>query len=231
MSDHTVKSYDEELAHLTSVIARMGGMAEAQMSSAVQALANRDDNLAQRVVAGDARIDELDHEVQSFAVRLLALRQPMAGDLRQIVSALSISGEIERIGDYAANLAKRCLILNHLPVSAEVAGVVRLAELVRGLVKDILDAYLDKDLTKAIQVWSRDEDVDAMYNGVFSDLIAQMTEDSGTITAATHLLFIAKNFERIGDHATNIAETLHFQILGTQPKGQRPKGNTVGAPQ
>ncbi|RAU21546.1 phosphate transport system regulatory protein PhoU [Paramagnetospirillum kuznetsovii] len=231
MNDHTVKSYDEELTHLTSIIARMGGMAEAQLSSAVQALANRDDDLAQRVVAGDARVDELDQEVQSFAVRLLALRQPMAGDLRQIVGALNISGEIERIGDYAANLAKRCLILNHLPVTASVAGVVRLAELVRALVKDILDAYLERDLEKAIQVWGRDEEVDSMYNGVFHELIGQMTMDSGTITAATHLLFIAKNIERIGDHATNIAEALHFQILGTQPQGLRPKGDTLGVPE
>lgn len=229
MSDHTVKSYDEELAHLTSILARMGGIAEAQFAAAIQALAKRDDALAQRVIDGDKRIDELDQEIQTFAVRLLALRQPMAGDLRQIVSALNISGEIERIGDYAANLGKRCLILNHLPVTAPVAGVVRLAELVRSLVKDILDAYLDRDVEKAIRVWSRDEEVDEMYNGVFRGLIDQMTEDPGTITASTHLLFIAKNVERIGDHATNIAETLHFQILGTQPKGLRPKGNTIGA--
>lgn len=228
MSDHTVKSFDEELTHLTSIIARMGGMAEAQLSSAVQALATRDDDLAQRVIAGDARVDELDQEVQTFAVRLLALRQPMAGDLRQIVGALNISGEIERIGDYAANLAKRCLILNHLEVSASVSGIVRLADLVRAMVKDILDAYLERDLEKSIQVWGRDEEVDSMYNGVFHELIGQMTMDSGTITAATHLLFIAKNIERIGDHATNIAEALHFQILGTQPQGARPKGNTVG---
>ena len=111
------------------------------------------------------------------------------------------------------------------------AGVVRLAELVRGLLKDILDAYLERDVEKAIRVWSRDEEVDEMYNVVFRELIDQMTEDSGTITASTHLLFIAKNVERVGDHATNIAETLHFQILGTQPKGIRPKGNTVGAPE
>ena len=229
MSDHTVKSYDEELAYLTSILARMGGIAEAQFAAAVQALAKRDDDLAQRVIDGDSRIDELDQEIQTFAVRLLALRQPMASDLRQIVSALNISGEIERIGDYAANLGKRCLILNHLPVTAPVAGVIRLADLVRSLVKDILDAYLERDVAKAIRVWSRDEEVDEMYNGVFRDLIAQMTEDSGTITASTHLLFIAKNIERIGDHATNIAETLHFQIVGTPPKGMRPKGNTIGA--
>lgn len=231
MSEHTVKSYDDELAHLSSIIARMGGMAEAQFVSALQALNKRDDGLAQRVIAGDARIDELDQEVNTFAVRLLALRQPMAADLRQIVGALNISGEIERVGDYAANLAKRSLVLNHLPVAAQIGGILRLGELVQSLLKDILDAYVDRDVEKAIRVWSRDEEVDELYTVVFRDLIEQMTEDSGTITASTHLLFIAKNIERIGDHATNIAETLHFQILGTQPKGERPKGDTLGAQQ
>ncbi|CAA7616683.1 Phosphate-specific transport system accessory protein PhoU homolog [Candidatus Terasakiella magnetica] len=231
MTDHTVKSYDEELAHLTGIIARMGGLAEAQFTSALHSLVKRDDELASRVVAGDQRIDEMDHEVQSFAVRLLALRQPMAADLRLIVSAMNISGEIERVADYAANLAKRALILNHLPASVPVAGVARLAELVRSVLKDILDAYIERDVEKAIRVWSRDEEVDAMYNGVFKELIDRMTEDSGAITASTHLLFIAKNIERIGDHATNIAETLHFQIVGTPPQGERPKGNTVGVPQ
>lgn len=229
MNDHTVKSYDDELAHLSGLIARMGGLAEAQFAAAIQALARRDDNLAQRVVDGDARIDELDQEVQSFAIRLLALRQPMAGDLRQIVGALNISGEIERIGDYAANMGKRCKVLDHLPVSAPMDGIVRLGELVRSLIKDILDAYLDRDVEKALRVWSRDEEVDVAYNAVFQDLIDAMTADSGAIAASTHLLFIAKNIERIGDHATNIAEALHYQILGSAPLGARPKGDTVGA--
>jgi len=229
MSDHTVKSYDDELAHLSGMIARMGGLAEAQLGAALQSLARRDDELAHKVVDSDARIDELDHEVDSFAVRLLALRQPMAGDLRHIVAALNISGEIERIGDYAANLAKRAIVLNQLPPTPKTGGVIRLGELVQAQLKDILDAYVDRDLDKAIGVWGRDEDVDSHYNAIFRDLIAQMTEDSGTITASTHLLFIAKNMERIGDHATNIAETLHFQILGTQPKGNRPKGVSLGA--
>ncbi|WP_096700982.1 phosphate signaling complex protein PhoU [Magnetospirillum sp. 15-1] len=229
MSEHTVKSYDDELAHLSGMIARMGGLAEAQLGAALQSLSRRDDELAHKVVDSDARIDELDHEVDSFAVRLLALRQPMAGDLRHIVAALNISGEIERIGDYAANLAKRAMVLNQLPPTPKTGGVVRLGELVQALLKDILDAYVDRDLDKAIRVWERDEDVDSLYNTVFRDLIAQMTEDPGTITASTHLLFIAKNMERIGDHATNIAETLHFQILGTQPKGDRPKGASLGA--
>ncbi|EME71967.1 phosphate uptake regulator [Paramagnetospirillum caucaseum] len=229
MSEHTVKSYDDELSHLSGMIARMGGMAEAQLGSALQSLARRDDDLAHKVIDSDARIDELDHEVDSFAVRLLALRQPMAGDLRHIVAALNISGEIERIGDYAANVAKRVLVLNQLPPTSRAAGVIRLGELVQALLKDILDAYVDRDLDKAIGVWGRDEDVDSRYNAVFRDLLAQMTGDPGTITASTHLLFIAKNMERIGDHATNIAETLHFQILGTQPKGERPKGISPGA--
>jgi phosphate transport system protein len=228
MTDHTVKSYDDELAHLSGMIARMGGLAEAQLGAALQSLIRRDDELAQKVIDGDCRIDELDAEVDSFAVRLLALRQPMAGDLRHIVAALNISGEIERIGDYAANLAKRTLVLNQLHATSKVTGVVRLGELVQALLKDILDAYVDRDLDKAIRVWARDEDVDSLYNTVFRDLIAQMNEDPGTITASTHLLFIAKNMERIGDHATNIAETLHFQILGTQPKGNRPKGVSLG---
>jgi len=228
MSEHTVKSYDEELAHLTGIIARMGGTAEAQFSAALQALARRDVALAQRVIEGDARIDVLDKEVQSFAVRLLALRQPMAVDLRQIVGALTISGDIERIGDYAANVAKRAVVMTALPVSAPVDGVVRLGDLVGCLLKDVLDAYLERDVEKAIRVWSRDEEVDALYNSVLQGLIERMTEDSGTITASTHLLFIAKNIERVGDHATNIAESLHFQILGTPPQGNRPKGNTVG---
>jgi phosphate transport system protein len=231
MTDHTVKSYDDELAHLSGMIARMGGLAEAQLGAALQSLSRRDDELAQRVIDNDCRIDELDHEVDSFAVRLLALRQPMAGDLRHIVAALNISGEIERVGDYAANLAKRALVLNQFAPTPKTGGVVRLGELVLALLKDILDAYVDKDLQKAIGVWGRDEDVDSLYNTVFRDLIAQMSEDPGTITASTHLLFIAKNMERIGDHATNIAETLHFQILGTQPKGDRPKVATLGAPE
>jgi len=229
MNDHTVKSYDEELAHLSGQIVRMGGLAEAQFAAAIQALARRDRELARRVVDGDCRIDELDHDVQTFAVRLLALRQPMAGDLRQIVGALNISGEIERIGDYAANIAKRSKVLDQLPVSVPVDGVVRLGELVRGLIKDIIDAYADRDIDKALRVWSRDEEVDTAYNTVFGDLIKGMTADSGAITASTHLLFIAKNIERIGDHATNIAEALHYQIVGVPPHGERPKGNTVGA--
>jgi phosphate transport system protein len=225
MSEHTVKSYDEELAHLTNIIARMGGMAEAQFSSALHALAKRDGELAARVVAGDGRIDELEQEVQTFTVRLLALRQPMAGDLRHIVAALKISSELERIGDYAANVAKRALVLNQLPAVRPITAVLHLGKLVQEILKDILDAYIERDVDKAIRVRNRDEEVDDMYNGLFRELITYMMEDPRTITASTHLMFMAKNIERIGDHATNIAETLHFLVVGSPLRGARPKGH------
>ncbi|CAA7614721.1 phosphate signaling complex protein PhoU [Magnetospirillum sp. UT-4] len=229
MNDHTVKSYDDELAHLTNILARMGGMAEAQFAASLQALGKRDSDLAARVVAGDARVDELEQEVQAFTVRLLALRQPVASDLRQIVAALKVSSELERVADYAANVAKRSLILNQLPAVKPVAAVLHLARIVQEILKDILDAYIERDVEKAIRVWSRDEEVDDMYTGLFRELITYMMEDPRTITACTHLMFMAKNIERIGDHATNIAETLHFLVVGTPIKGERPKGNTIEA--
>lgn len=229
MTEHTVKSYDEELAHLTNIIARMGGMAEAQFAAAVQALARRDSDLAARVVAGDARVDELEQEIQSFTVRLLALRQPVASDLRHIVAALKISSELERVADYAANVAKRTLVLNQLPAVKPVSAVQHLARIVQEILKDILDAYIERDVEKAIRVWNRDEEVDDMYTGLFRELITYMMEDPRTITACTHLMFMAKNIERIGDHATNIAETLHFLVVGSPLQGARPKGNTVEA--
>lgn len=227
MSEHTVKSYDEELTHLTNIIARMGGLAEAQLTAALQGLSTRDSDLAANVVAGDARIDELEHEVQHFTVRMLALRQPVASDLRHIVAALKISSELERVGDYAANVAKRSLVLNQLPAVKPVSAVLHLARIVQEILKDIIDAYIERDVEKAISVWNRDEEVDDMYTGLFRELITYMMEDPRTITACTHLMFMAKNIERIGDHATNIAETLHFLVVGSPLKGTRPKGHAV----
>lgn len=227
MSEHTVKSYDEELAHLTNIIARMGGMAEAQLAAAMQALSRRDSDLAARVVAGDARIDELEQEIQQFTVRMLALRQPVASDLRHIVAALKISSELERVGDYAANVAKRSMVLNHLPAVKPVTAVIHLAKLVQEILKDVLDAYIERDVEKAVRVWNRDEEVDDMYTGLFRELITYMMEDPRTITACTHLMFMAKNIERIGDHATNVAEILHFLVVGTPLKGNRPKSSEL----
>jgi phosphate transport system protein len=223
MSEHTVKSYDEELSRLSGIISRMGGLAEAQLAGALQALVDRDAELAARVIAGDARIDDLETEVQSFTVRLLALRQPMAVDLRHIVAALKISGELERIGDYAANVAKRSLVLANQPGLEAVARLAQLGVLVQAMVKDVLDAFADLDVDKAVAVWRRDEEADEVHDGLFRELIAAMMDDPRVITAGTHLLFMAKNIERIGDHATNIAEVIHFLIKGVTIQGERPK--------
>lgn len=227
MTDHTVKSYDDELAHLTNIIARMGGMAEAQLAAALQALAQRDSDLAAKVVANDAQIDELEQEVSHFTVRMLALRQPLAVDLRHIVAALKISSEIERIGDYAANVAKRTLVLNQQPAVKTAAAVLHMGRSVQEILKEILDSYVERDVEKAVHVWNRDEEVDDMYTALFRELITYMMEDPRTITACTHLMFMAKNIERIGDHATNIAETLHFLVVGTPLAGVRPKHSEI----
>ena len=225
MSQHTLRSYDEELAQLTNAITRMAGLAEAQLTSAVQAMMKRDSDLASRVVSADANVDELELDLQQLTVRLLALRQPVAGDLRQIVAALKTSSEIERIGDYAANVAKRTLILNHLPAVRPAGAVHHLSRLVQSILKDVIDAYIERDVEKAIRVWHRDEEVDDLYNGLFRELLTYMMEDPRTITACSHLMFIAKNIERIGDHATNIAEILHYSVTGTPILGARPKGS------
>ena len=226
-SEHTVRSYDEELSYLNNLIARMGGLAEAQLDGAIQALVKRDSELASRIVAADSRVDELEHEVHDFTVRLLALRQPMAQDLRSIVCALKVSGDLERIADYAANAAKRVQVLNQLPPAKPVSGVPRLARLVQHILKEVLDAYVEQDVERATKVWTQDEEVDEMYTGLFRELITYMMEDARNITACIHLMFIAKNIERIGDHATNIAETIYFVVHGVPMLENRPKGDTT----
>jgi phosphate transport system protein len=227
--DHTVRSYDDELAHLSNLIARMGGIAESQLASALQALAQRDSDLAGRIVANDAKVDELDKDVYAFAVRMLALRQPVAQDLRHIVSALKISGELERMADYAANMAKRVLVLNGQP-PCPTSALLRIGRVVQEMAKDVLDAYVERDVDKALAVRARDGEVDEMYTGLVRELITYMIEDARTINACTHLLFMAKNLERIGDHATNVAEIIHFLVHGTTLKEARRKGDRTSEP-
>jgi phosphate transport system protein len=230
MSEHTVKSYDDELAHLTGLITRMGGLAEAQFAAAIEALADRDIKAAAKVVAADARIDELEQEVQGFTIRLLALRQPMAVDLRQIVTSLKISGELERIGDYAANIAKRAMALDRLPEeSVKIHAVVELAALVRRMISSVLDAHDQRDMTKAVEVWNADQQVDDSYVKVFQIIVDRMASHSESVAAGSQLLFIAKNLERIGDHATNVAEALHYMVRGNAISGERPKGHEFTA--
>jgi len=225
--EHIVRSFDGELKALNQVVTRMGGLAEAQLATAVEALTRRDTDLAERVVRGDSAIDALEEELDERAVRLLALRQPMATDLREVISALKISSDLERIGDYAANVAKRAMALNQIPPIPPAGGIPRMARLTQNIIKDTLDAYANRDAERAIDVWHRDEEVDEMYTGLFRELLTYMMEDPRNITASTHLLFIAKNIERIGDHATNVAETIHYMVTGRRMVGGRPKGDTT----
>ena len=224
-SDHIVKSFDEQLNQLSQLIARMGGLAESQLASGLDALIKRDSDLAQRVVEADKSIDSLEQDVEEAAVRLLALRQPVASDLREVVAALKIAADTERIGDYGVNVAKRSLAMNQMPPLPAMNAVPRMAKLVQSLVKDTFDAYVERDADKALDVWRRDAEVDEMYTSLFRELLTYMMEDPRAITPGTHLMFIAKNIERIGDHATNIAETVHYLVTGTYVEGGRPKGD------
>ena len=225
-TEHIIKSYDEELRRLNNAITQMGGLGESQLAAAIDAVMKRDSELAARVVEGDAQVDQLEHEVDGLVVRLLALRQPMARDLREILAALRIASDLERICDYAANVAKRSIVLNQSPPVKPVYTLPRMVKLAQALTKDVLDAYVARDAEKALIAWARDEELDEMYSGLFRELLTYMMEDPRNITACTHLLFCAKNIERIGDHATNIAETVYYIVTGKQMPPERPKEDT-----
>jgi phosphate transport system protein len=221
-NDHIVKSYDEEQQRLVGEIVRMGEMAVAQLHAALDVLDRRDDNAARRVIANDEAIDTLENAISHDVMRL-ALRGPMARDLREILAGLRIPADIERIGDYAANVAKRSIALNAAPPMPHTTGLRALGELAADLVLEALAAYRDKDVARALQVRDNDAQLDAQYTGLFRELLTYMMEDPRNITPCTHLLFMAKNIERIGDHATNIAENTWFLINGDQPLPPRDK--------
>ena len=225
VAEHIIKSYDEELERLNNMIVEMGGMAESQLAAAIDAVMKRDSDLAASVIEGDTKVDQLERELDNLAIRLLALRQPMARDLRQSIAALKIASDLERIGDYAANVAKRSIALNQTPPVKPVYAIPRMGRLCQAMIKDVLDAYVERDADKALPVWLRDEELDEMYTSLFRELLTYMIEDPRNITACTHLLFIAKNLERIGDHTTNVAETLYFLVHGTPLAQVRPKGD------
>ena len=233
MAEHTVKAFDNEISQLRGQIAEMGGLAEVAIKDAMEALVKRDEAKAQAVVAADARLDALEAEVDRLAVRIIALRAPMADDLRDVIAALKISGVVERTGDLAKNIAKRTLVLNEAePITPLTRSIERMGRLVLGRLKDVLDAYTGSDLDRAVAVWSRDDEVDEHYNSLFRELLTYMMEDARAITPCTHLLFMAKNLERIGDHATNIAENVWFLINGDQPlppRDKRDETSTTGA--
>jgi phosphate transport system protein len=224
-TEHIVRSYDEELRRLRDMVARMGGLAERQVAEATRALVRRDTDLATEVVGRDVQIDALEREVEAFCVRLLALRQPLAADLRVIIAAMKASNDLERIGDYASNAAKRAVVLSSLPAIGSLAGFERMAQLVQENLKAAMDAFVNNDAEAARRVWEADEPVDAIYNGIFRELLTFMMEDPRNITAATHMLFIAKNLERIGDHTTNIAERIYYAVLGDNITEERPKAD------
>ena len=220
---HIVKSFDEELARLSDLISRMGGLAETQLEQSIEALQKRDSSLADAAIEHDQKIDVLHAEVDEMAIRLLALRQPMAGDLRHIVAGLKIAPIVERIGDYAKNVAKRAIALNQMPPVKPLFTIPRMGRMVREMTKDVLDAFANNDVAKAYEVWIRDAEVDDMYDSLFRELLTYMMEDPRNITPCTHLLFVARNIERIGDLATNIAELIHYQVEGVILDQDRPK--------
>ena len=227
---HTAKAFDVDLQDLARMVAEMGGLSEKQIAESVDALSRRDAKLAQRVVALDPTIDSLQREIEDRAILTIARRQPMAVDLREIVGALRVSNDLERIGDLAKNIAKRVIALgNEYHPNKVIRGVEHMTDLVLGQLKQVLDAYARRDVGKAMEVWRGDEEIDAVNNSLFRELLTYMMEDPRNITFCTHLLFCAKNIERMGDHATNIAETVYYIAEGRPLADERPKGDTTAS--
>ena len=227
-SEHTAKAFDSDLQELTRLVAEMGGLAERMIVDSVDALIRRDVVLGKRVVEADVEIDNLQRVIEERAVLTIARRQPMAVDLREIVGALRLSNDLERVGDLAKNIAKRVVALTgDFHPQKPLRGVQHMAALVLGQLKQVLDAYASRDLAKAMAVWKGDEEVDALCTSLFRELLTYMIEDPRNITFCIHLMFCAKNIERMGDHATNIAETVHYMIEGKPIADERPKGDTT----
>ena len=225
MTDHTVKAYDNELEVLGRKIAEMGGIAEQMLSNAMDALASLDSDLARTTVAMDVRLDVLQRDVEEHAIMTIAKRQPLAADVREIVAAIRISGDLERVGDLAKNIAKRALKLSgETRLPRAIVGLKSMHEAAAMLLKDALDAYALRDVERARMVWTHDVELDALEDSVFRDLLTFMMEDPRNISFCAHLLFCSKNIERIGDHSTNIAETVVYLVTGETLPMDRPKG-------
>ncbi len=212
---HTVKAFDNDISRLRGLIAEMGGLAEVAITNAIEALIKHDEDLARKVVAEDAKLDALEAEVDKLAIRIIALRAPMADDLRDVIAVLKISGVVERIGDYAKNIAKRVGEIQGQKKFEPLTLIPTMAEIAQSMVRDVLNAFAARDIALAIEVIDRDEKLDNFYNSVFRNLVAHMMENPATISSAAQLLFVARNLERIGDHATNVAEMVHYAATGT----------------
>ncbi len=228
-NEHIVRSYEEELALLNNKIAKMGGLAEKVLGQSLEALERRDPDLAATTISEDEEIDELQRDIEEQAVVMIARRQPMAYDLRQIMASLRISADLERIGDLGKNIAKRAVaVVTEQQPKQLMLGLKHMGELSLGQLKEVLDAFIERDAERALSVWYKDEEIDAMYNSLFRELLTYMMEDPRNIGLCTHLLF-GKNIERVGDHATNIAETVYYLVHGRPITDQRPKGDTTSS--
>src|SRR5215469_15523285 len=229
MTEHTVRAFTEQLESLSASLAQMGGLAEAQLADAVEAIGRRDTALAEKAVGGDTRIDEIQQDIEDRAMKLLAARQPVAVDLRETLAAIKIASELERIGDLAKNIAKRALVLNREPPIRLTQSLARMGKVTLSQLKRVLDAFSDRDAAGAEQVWRQDDEIDEIYNSLFRELLTYMMEDPRTISLCTHLLFVAKNIERSGDHATNIAETVYHMVTGRHLETERPKADVTSS--
>ena len=222
--DHIVKDFNEELSQLDNLLAEMGGLCEAQLSKAMEAMVKRDVDLASAVIEGDRRIDDLEKQVDSLAINLIALRQPMAADLRMIIASLKVANNLERVGDYAKNIGKRTIALSKSPVISNTANSIqRMSTMVEGMIKNALDALINRDSQRAKDVRISDQEVDQMHSSLFKELLTFMAEDPENISTCTHLLFVAKNLERVGDHVTSVAEQIVFIVEGEILDDERPK--------
>jgi phosphate transport system protein len=227
MTEHTVKAFGEKLEALTTSVAQVGGLAEAQLADALEAISRRDTAKAEAVIASDRRIDQLQYQIEDQALKLLALRQPMAVDLRETLAALKMASELERIGDLAKNIAKRAIVLNREQPIRLTQSLARMGRSVLAQLKQVLDAYARRDQASAQAVWKQDGEIDEIYNSLFRELLTYMMEDPRTIGLCTHLLFVAKNIERAGDHCTNVAETVYYMVSGDHLAADRPKADVT----
>jgi phosphate transport system protein len=223
MTDHTVKAFDQEIGELRALVAEMGGRAEAAVADAMTALQRRDNSLAGQIVGNDRLIDELEARLEKLVVQTIALRAPMANDLREIIAALKIAGVVERIGDYAKNIAKRVPLISHLKGEEPLALLPAMGQITREMVKSALDAFAARDPDQALAVIEQDRAVDDFYNSIFRTMVTYMMENPRTISESAHILFIAKNLERVGDHATNVAEMVYYAATGQHPP-ERARG-------
>lgn len=227
---HIVTSFDNDLKTVETLVLEMAGLVEAQVSDCVICLLKQDVELVSSIRASDKRVDELETQISDMAIRILVQRQPMAQDLRAVVAALKMVSNLERIGDYAKNVAKRATVVTEMmPLGSSYETIARMSEIVQEMTRGVVDSYVNRDIDMATHWRSKDEDVDLIHNTLFRELLTYMMENPRNITSCMHLLFIAKNFERMGDHTTNIAEQVHYMVSGELPDDDRPKSDITSS--